>query len=385
MAKPSYALWYAEQDPARRVKIEDRQQRPTDPLLMSGYWRIDGARTKIDWPVAIWTEPNSERNPNGATIFQIGHKIMRTDTHEKEWHDFISGSWLKSSAVAQKQNPPDKPQVENWQDALNSGRWMDGKPSREISVEEKLDIIPAAADSEGRGTNSPIDENGDPIDEFYEQIKVKLARGVELLSEVGSINTLEKANKAAEILEPLREAGTLGEERRKKEKKPHDDAAAKVQAKWKPVLEPASQAFKRAEEKRLREEAEKVRREEAKALADAEAKRLREEREQQERDAAANEEPAPEVPTDAEIEARAAEVAAETMATVPVVDTKVRVGTAHGRAVSKATVWGGNITDVDLFFQSIKEHVDTIEFLQKKADQLGRVKATVPGMERVEK
>jgi hypothetical protein len=377
MGTPSYELWLKERKSP--TPEADRQQRPTDPLLMSGFWRIMGARTKPDWPVAIWTDEGQTE-----TIFQIGRKVMRTDTHENEWHEFCAASWLKCIAVKQK----------DWETALERGTWDDKKPAREISTEEKLDIIPATPASEGG--NQPVDENGNPIDEFWLQIKTKLEAGIEKLKELGAITTMEKANEAAEILEPLRAAGKMGEEQRKKEKKPHDDASKAVQQKWVPILEPASEtidatvraieAFKRAEQKRIDDEAAKKRREEEAKIREAERARLAKEAEDRAAEArAAGDDPSEDMPTPEEIEERAAEVAAERMAEVPVETTKVRVGTAHGKAVSKATVYGGEITDVDLFFQSIKEHVDTKEFLQRKADALGRAKATVPGMERVQK
>lgn len=375
MANPAaYALWRAE---LKTPTPEDRRvDRITDAPLMSGFWRMEGARTKPDWPVAIWTEDGKT-----STVFQIGLKIMRTDTHADEWHDFVVGGWLKCIAVEQAA----------WSSALETKRWPDGKPAREITNEEKADIIPSTPASEGG--NAPVDENGEPIDQDWEQIKANLERDAKALKELGPINSLDVANKAAEIIERMRANGTEGETRRKAEKKPHDEAAAKVQAKWVPVLAPASELvkavvsaidkWKRAEEQRLAREAAEEARKERERVAAEEAERLKREAAERAAQAQAMGMDDVQVPSDEEIAAEAAAVAAEQVVDAPA--QTVRVGTAHGRAVSKATVWGGEITDVMAFFAAIVDHVDTQQFLQKKADALGRAKATVPGMKRVEK
>lgn len=372
---PTYTLWRSE---LKAATPEDRRaDRPTDPQQLSGFWRIHSARTKPDWPVAIWTDAGKD-----ATVFQIGRKVMRTDTHAKEWQDFVDGGWLKCTAIEQA----------DWSAALDAAKWADGKPSREPTAEERADIIPTTPAEQGG--NAPVDESGEPIDQDWLQIKDNLARDTKALSELGAITTLEIANQAAEIIERMRANGTEGEKRRKAEKKPHDDAAAKVQAKWTPILNPASAMilsaveaitkFKRAEEARLRREKEEADRIERERLAAIEAARIasaEEERRKQSEQMGMEHQPM----SEDEIAVEAAAIAAEQVAATPQAETTVRVGTAHGRAVNKATVWGGKITDVDKFFQSIKDHVDTKEFLQKKADALGRAKAELPGFERVEK
>lgn len=372
---PSYTLWRFE---LKAPTAEDRRaDRATDPQAMSGFWRIHSARTKPDWPVAIWTDDGQEN-----TVFQIGRKVMRTDTHAKEWDDFVSSTWLKCTAVTQA----------DWDAALTSGQWGDGKPSREPTAAERADIIPTTPAEQGG--NAPVDENGDPVDEFWLQIKQGLESGIAQVETLGPITTLEIANKGAAIVERMRALGTEGEAKRKAEKKPHDDAAAAVQAKWKPVLEPASAAiqslvaaidkFKRAEEARLKREAEEAARKERERIAKIEADRIAAEEAERAKQA---EQMGMEhqAMSEDEIAAEAAASAAEQVAAAPQVSTTVRVGTAHGRGVSKATVWGGKIVDVDVFFQAVKEYPDVQGALQKVADRLGRAKAIVPGYERIEK
>jgi hypothetical protein len=382
---PSYKLWHAE---LKLPTPEDRRaDRTTEPHEMSGFWRINGARTKPDYPVAIWTAEGKT-----ATIFQIGRKMMSTETHPKEWQDFIDSSWLKCTAVYQARTEKTPPDAETWSEALDTGRWKDGKPSREVTAAEKADIIPTTPAE--KGGNAPLDENGDPIDEFWLQIKEGLASTTEQLRKIGPITSMDIANKAAEILERHRALSTEGEKRRKEEKKPHDDAAAAVQAKWTPFLNPAIDLgkaivvaldkFRRAEEARLKAEQAAIERKERERLAEEERQRLAAEEAERQRQAesmgmehqARSEE---------EIAEEAEQIAAETVAAAPVADTKVRVGTAHGRGVSKATVYGGEITDPVAFYEAVKDYPDVKEALQKVADRLGRANAVVPGYKRIEK
>lgn len=383
---PSYKLWHAE---LKAPTSEDRRaDRTTEPHEMSGFWRINGARTKPDYPVAIWTAEGKT-----ATIFQIGRKMMSTETHSKEWQDFIDSSWLKCTAVLQTPDPK-KPSAENWTEALDTGRWKDGKPAREVTASEKADIIPAAQTSDGRGTNAPLDENGDPIDEFWLQIKQGLAVTTKQLREIGPITSLDVANKAAEVLERHRALSTEGERKRKEEKKPHDDAAAAVQAKWTPFLNPAIDLgkaivtaldkFRRAEEARLKAEQAAAERKERERLAEEERQRLAAEEAERAKQAEAMG-MEHQARTEDEIAEEAEQIATETVAAAPVVDTKVRVGTTHGRGVSKATVWGGKITDPIAFYEVVKDYPDVKEALQKVADRLGRANAIINGMERVQK
>lgn len=356
----SWLLWKSE---LKTPTPEDRRQdRPTDPHEMTGFWRIEGARTKPVWPVAIWTEEGQE-----ATIFQIGMKIMNTVKHNDQWFDFTQGSWLKCVAVTKAQ----------WSEALETGRWFDGRIAREQTAEEKADIIPSTPASEGG--NQAVDENGEPVDEFYEQIRTKLAAAAEKADKLGPITTLESANAAAEIVETIATVGKLGEAQRKKEKQPHDDAAAAVQAKWVPILGPASelstklkrliQKFKDDEEARLRREAEQRRREEEQRIRDEEAKRI-----------AAEAEQAGEELSESAIAQMAEESAAEQIAATPEPETRVRVGTATGRGVTVAKRKVGVITDPVAFFAAVKDDADIKEALQKKANALARAGTALAGM-----
>lgn len=347
----------------------------TDPG--QGYWRHEAAKTKIDWPIAIWWEGDVPQ-------IKVGNKVETGDDHLLE---FLSGAtWHRTKAVSHAE----------YLAAVETGRWPDGKVSRRMDAEEKLDIIPDTPAE--AGGNMPDGEDG--VDQFWAQIKTKLEKAQTALAALGKIDTEGKATKAAAQIEILREAGKLGEAKRKIEKAPHDAAAAAVQTKWVPVLTPASEAikdgvdgidkFQKAERARLQaiaDEAARVERARLQAIADEEARVERErlqaiadaeaaaENERRQAEAAERGAVAELVEVEQiEVEAKQVEVAA------PVVEAP-RVSTAYGRAVSKATVRKGKITDQAKFIKAIKDGDDFQEFLQDKANKLARAKTKVAGME----
>lgn len=383
----SFALWKAERK--NPTPEERRTDRTTEPAEMAGYWRIIGARTKVDYPLMIWPIEGSN-----AAIFQIGRKTpMNTVEHPKEWDELVSHSWLKCVAVEKA----------DWDLALDTGRWPPepdfpkGKPARALTEAEKagIDVIPQTPRKEGGNApdEPPVDEDGKPLDATYIQVRDNLKKALEQAEKLGPITSLEKANQAAEIVELLSSNGSIGEAKRKAEKKPHDDAADKVQAKWVPILQPASemiktlrklvQKFKDEEEARLKEEARRARVAEEKRLADEAAKRIADEAE---RVALAT---GQEMPDAEEIAEQAQEEAQAQMAQAPQVDTTVRVGTATGRGISVPKKKRGHIEDVDAFigalrppgkFEDWPETNDFKVWLQDKADKLARANTELAGM-----
>ena len=142
--------------------------------------------------------------------------------------------------------------------------------------------------------------------------------------------------------------------------------------------------WKKAEEKRLAAEAEAKRREEAARIAAEREEQLRREAEERARQAEAMGMEA-QGPTDEEIAEQAqAEAAQQVAEQMPQADTKVRVGTAHGRAVSRSKVKRGVIDNVDEFFAAIRDHDITREFLQQRANAIARAGIPAKGMTIVE-
>ena len=273
-----YALWRSElKNPTPESR---RHERSTVLAEISGCWRMEGARTKPSWPVGIWTETDPERNPTGATIVQIGTKVRNSVEHDAEIQDFLASGWLKCVAVTKAV----------YDEALTQGRWPDGKPSRHITDAEKADIIPATPAEEGG--NQMVDDDGQPVDPDWMQIKTTISATLKQMTALGAIDSLDKANKVAGFVETLSAAGKEGEKRRKAEKLPFDTGAAAVQAKWVPVLVPASEAiekakdavekFRKAEERRIAAENAKRQQEERERLAAVERERIQREAEEEE-------------------------------------------------------------------------------------------------------
>jgi len=375
---------------------------------VAGFWRYLGAKTKTDWPVAIWYDHE------GVASHRVGNS---TKDGADELTAFMGEStWVKCIAVTQ----------EEYNQAMTSGVWSDGKQARNMSAAEKLDIIPDTPAEEGG--NMELDEDGNPVDPFWLQIKIKLGNAQKAIEALGKIDTEDKANKVAAQIDILTEAGKLGEARRKIEKAPHDAAAAAVQTKWVPVLQPASlaikdskdaiDAFQKAERARLQRIADEEARQERlrlQAIADEEARvervrlqaiadenarveRLRRqaiadenarlERERLQAIADAEAAAAGEAAKVVEVEAEVIEVVAEEVfveAKEVVVEAAVvekpKVSSAYGRAVSKAVVRKGRIVDEAKFIRAIKDGQDFKDWLQDKADKLARAKTEIKGME----
>jgi hypothetical protein len=371
----SYELWFAEQD--KPTPEDRRHERENKPENIVGFWRIEGARTKPDYPVAIWKQ-------NDRILFKIGlgerdGQSLFSDADAQRVHEFQIGSWLKCVAVSE----------DTYHAAMKSGRWPDEKPARQFSDDEKLgiDIIPPAADSEGRGTNSP---DGEQIDQFHEQVTSKIQAELDKAEKLPfPIKTMQDAEAAAAIIEKLRGLGQKGEAQRKAEKQKWLDGAAAIDTKWSLVkvasdkikaLVSIVDTFKRAEQQRLdRErqaaeaaERERLRKEEEARLAAEVAARAAETPEGEE---------LPDLPTAEDIARQAQENADALFAEQPKAEApKVQVRTAHGRAVSKAKVKRGVITDKDGFIAAIKDQASFDEFLQTTADKLARAGTALNGM-----
>lgn len=377
----SYDLWRAEID--YPTEPSARHRRATDPSQLEGFWRIHSSRMKPDWPLAIWTEA-------GVTYFKIGHvgdnggTVPNTSADEAQWHDFIANAWLRSTAVEE----------DVYRQAYDGGYWPDGKHAKRVSDAERLDLIPdTPKDAGGNNPEPDLDEEGRPVDQFWKQISEKITAQLEKAAQLGNrLDDLETANKAAEIVEMLRGLGKQGEGRRKAEGEPHRLELAKVQAKWLPFLEPASamivtltdmvDQFKRREQKRLDDLAAAARETERKRLADEAAARIAAEAAERQKEAEAHGLPAPAEPTEEEIVEEANAVAEQQIERAPPPrKAKVRVGTAHGRALSGRKVVRGKITDRAAFIVSIAGHPDFIAWCDEKANKLARANAIVDGME----
>jgi hypothetical protein len=376
MDAPSYKLWYAEQ---KSPTPEDRRtDRPTDPLLMQGRWRMVGPRTGVDWPVAIWTETDASINPAGATIFQIGRKVRNTAEHDDEWQGFIAKGWLNSVAVS----------AAEYDAALATGKWADGRMAREFSEQEKLGLTPPTPASEGG--NMPPEEAEAAMDaQIIEKIEAELAK----IPDVKFPLNKDSAQFAAKIVDNLRGLDGQGEPRRQQQKKPHWDASQAVDARWSKLktareaianLVTGISAFTKAEEARLLREQQAAAEVERKRLADIAEAKVKADAEAAEREALARGEAYEELTPEAIAEQVAAEVEQKIAEAPPVEAPKVVVrGSEQSRAITKATTRTARIFDMALMaahFTDTKD-ADFIDYMQKRGNAAARAKVTLPGME----
>lgn len=335
-----FAMWRTERETL--TPEERRLDRPTDPKLMGGYWRVLRAKTRHDTPIMIWTKDGED-----ATIFQRHTQRLDTVNNADQWQSFIDKDWLKCVPVTKAE----------WAQAIETGFWIDGKPSRPMSNDEKLGI---ATEPSG-GNDAPAEELlGDQIASLAEK------------AAAAQVTDQASADAATGILDRLRALLQKAEDARKTEKEPHWLAGKAVDEKWKGVMTPGTtasetlearrKAWLKAEQKRLDAEAAAER----KRLADeAEARRI-----QAEKDAKAKGEPAPVIEPEPE----------------PVVETKrATAGTAYGRQSGLKKTKVATITDLPMLVNSLVfagegPDADCLAYFQSRADKAMRASITLPGV-----
>ncbi len=349
-----YAFWMTE------LEAPGSLPRDTDRVDLCGFWRLQGARTKPDFPVAIWAGDET-------LVCAIGRKEPFA-YGSKDFEEFLGGGWTKCVAVTE----------DAYHDALNTGVWSaDGKRSNNDAVPDDERIVETPADEGG---------NAAPFHELISERLATLSTSAKAL--FGKITSREKADAAAVLLASLKKVWEQGEEKRKDEKKPHDDAAKAVQDKWNPILKPATdvrtrldsdlQEFLRAEQRRLKEEA---RIEAARVAAEneaidrkrreVEAENLRREEENARKldDALASGEKVDDVELE-EVQALPERIAA------PVVE-RVLVGDTYGRRTGAKKVKIGVILDYDKVYAAMKDAQFMRDFVEQNVQRIAKSPAGV--------
>lgn len=314
----------------------------TDPGC--GFWRQRSAKTKPDYPIAIWFEDEP--------VVKVGNKVTRGQDALLE---FLSGStWLNAVAV---------PHID-YLSAMENGKWpIDGKPARKMDEAERHDIDISEGD------------NAAPVEETLADQIATLAEKIDATAEP---TTQDQANALSGLLDKMRALLKLAEVERVKEKEPHKTAAEQVDAKWREVKTPGEQAgiagearrkaFLRKEQARLDAIAAEERRKQQ-AIIDAENERIRQENAQREADAAEKGEdtPAALVP---EITAPAAEAPRAT------------AGGTFGRSTGLRKVTVVDQVDAAVLAQHFIDgkDADFISYLTDRAKKALRGKITLPGV-----
>lgn len=365
MTAISWKYWQDEKrtptsdDERSNARMEFATAHPDDARLMiTGYWRIEGARTKPSWPVGIWTDEGKEAI---GSIFQIGaNKVMNTVENAKEWDEFLGGGWLHCIAVS----------FDDYNRAIETGFWpSDNKPARQMTADERLGI-----DTNAGSNNAPIDELlSDQIAAVVEKVKAT------------KVTDQASADAASGLLDKLRKLLEKAEAERVAEKEPFLEGGRTVDAKWSAIRDPgkvagealkaARDAWLKAEQARLDRiaaEENRKRREAADAAAAAETERLRKEYE-----AAGQQIDETEI----------AERVVTTIAPVEeVVAPKAKASSDFGRATSAKKVKRAVVTDpvslVQHFFDTKDEDFEA--YLAQRVTKAWRGKILLPGAKVVE-
>lgn len=348
-----YAYWHTMlQQPG--VYVDPEHQGP-----LNGYWRLIGARTKADYPVAIW------KNENGEEVIKVGRKAeFLTASHDGA--DFLASGWPKCVACTE----------EAYTAAIEGGFWADGKPSRIVSDAVKLGLDLGAG---ATGGNAPPS---------YELLSQQLDELVAKARDL-QITDQESADKAKVLADRIHLVWKEADSEREKEKKPHDLASSEVQAKWMAHMQPARDARTKlmntlqqwlAAEQRKREEAaaaENERRRQAAIAQWNEDLETLSDEDFLEKYGKAKPRPEPDAPAE--------EVAPEPeLNFTPVAAEKVTAGGAFTRNTSAKKKKVAEIVDMDKLYAALKDEADFIAFMQKKADAALRAKITLPGVKVVE-
>lgn len=334
MTQKLYAYW--------RTELKSPgQSRDTADGDTDGFWRAKAAKTKPDYPVAIWHDGDDE-------VIKIGNKQIAGNM--PEGNDFRDGTWQHCIAVTKEQ----------YDAAIETGFWADGKNSRKMSAEEKMGIDIAPGDNA-----APIDET------ISDQISAAVAKA----DAIKSVKTEAEAKAANELADKLNTLFKLGDAERAKEKAPFDQGAKDVQARWLPIINPASEARERlvgrgglvkqwlkAEQDRIdREDAEERRRQQE------EADRIRRENEKAAAEAAEQGKPEPEpiAPPDP----------------VPAVEPqRARAGNTFGRATGLRKVVSAQIDDIEKVLLALKTHKEMIAMVQTLANRAAKAGIALDGM-----
>jgi hypothetical protein len=337
---------------ATPVPPEDRQHRTTDRLAMTGYWRLEAAKTKPDYPVIILNF--EDQSP---TKVQIGERMFDS-TDEKAWQDFIEGTWPWCRAVKREAVIA----------ARDTGFWPDdNKPARKMTQAEKLGI-----DTSVGGNNPPADES---LKDQIEALRSTIA--------AHTVTDQASANKARELLDKMKVLQDLADAEFEKEKKPIREDGNRVDAKWHEIRDPGTEAAKKLATE-LRNWLEAQRKKAEAAAAEETEKQRKKAAEEALKQAAQT--------GQTMTEDEAAKIAEQTVA--PVQAPTVQASSPHGRAMKAKAKTVAKVTDYNAlaaYFcigtgspEEPKPDLDFAQYLDKRATKAKNGGVQLPGVEFVE-
>lgn len=358
-------------------------------------------------PLQIWLE---DENGNKSHSWReglvvcglIGQDVVDSDAVASAWlfgKDERSAEWTGPKAITTQER-------DHW---LNNDHMWPWDPPAPVQAQtetmemefEVVTVATAVADvvaPPARGSQLG-DNSGDLSDyrSLRERIKGEVAEAINFFRR-NPVKTKSDADKCENWRKRIWKLATEAEDARKNEKAPHQEIVKEIDGRWMPLVQEAKDAAKvleqtadtwvKAEQKRLRDEAEKKAREEFLA----EQKRRAEERERLEAERKQAEAERAKMEVDDPIAALTGslpelpELPPEpepVEAFVPVIETpKIMIGTTGNRRSAKdgpATATIVNLEAAALFYARQK-NPDLIKLIQKLADKAAKAGAAVDGV-----
>ncbi|MER8602836.1 hypothetical protein NKH48_03440 [Mesorhizobium sp. M1233] len=243
-----YAYWREEQaQPGVNARDTDRRD-------LAGFYRMKGAKTKPDYPVALWM------NAAEKLLLKVGRQKPIEEKTDAFW-DFLGSGWFHCIAVEHAE----------YLKAFETGEWSDGKPARQVEKVVEPPKEPEQAPAPQEVANAPSvripgvpvaagDNGGPPLgQEIAEQVKAENL----LLNQLTATPVTDKdtAEKVGECVNRLRALKSRGEKEHEIAKAPWLEGGRIVDNAFNPSVKAAAAgiklgadrvtAFLRAEQARL--------------------------------------------------------------------------------------------------------------------------------------
>lgn len=366
-------------------------------ISIGGGFRNGVKQEKTYLPMQVWLEDCSG---NRVNTWEPGLNLCGTIGPDPATPEQLAHRWLGHKYLS----------VDDRDFWLVNGKWPWDLPAPAVApptnaADVEFDVtttaigdfgLPELAAPAARGS-VPGDNAGDTksFQSMREQIRGEIAEA-EVYFKRNPIKTKTDADLCENWRKRIWALSKEADQLRDKEKRPHDERAAEVQKRWKPLIDEAQAAARqleqtadvwvKAEQQRLRDEAARKAREdfeaEQKARAEARARAEKERAAEEARIAAiAADNPAiaaelPELP-DLPPEPEPVEDFR------PVIETpKVMIGTTGNRRSAKSGPATATIIDLKAaaaYFAG-QNHPDMVALIQKLADKAAKARAEVPGI-----
>jgi len=387
------------------VSLENPQ--PGLWLVSRGGGYVNGVKQERTYlPLQIWLvdEHGNTSHTWDDGLFvrgKIGLDVIEADAVARAWlfgKDDLSTDWTGPKALTIHER-------DHWIENDQLWPWDPPRPvqsSEPAAIEFEATVVTAVTETTvappARGSQ-PGDNSGDLTGYrgMRERIKGEIAEAINFFAR-NPIKTKSDADKCENWRKRIWQLGQDADDMRKEEKAPHQEIVKEIDGRWMPLVQEAKDASKvleqtadtwvKAEQRRLRDEAEKKAREEFLA----EQKRRAEERERLEAERKQAEAERAKMEADDPIAAMTGSLPelpelppepepVETFA--PVIETpKIMIGTTGNRRSAKTGPATATIVNLEAaaIFYARQKNPDLIKLVQKLADKAAKAGAAVDGV-----